>query len=285
MNGRNVLVQTFLSPIFASIKRIFLRPSAILNGLCTLQGVNVYWNYPRDSCDTKSVTSIKALHLFLRRLKSRNMGVMLTVPPVRALVRHYRLTDSLLDNLSYVLVTTHKLQPCDGRVSCSGLRQFASSAFLRVRTDYDDRHRQKFAYSISARVDTYLAKVASGSTSYATPPEFGAPLWNKSLEYLGHTDVCRAKKVHKSKDDECTLAVLNDVEDSHGVTWHRLATYTSPRQMQLRMQRAFDDAMGDTAVALFDSQLDDISGECEAKEGLHSTSSLVVAMATTGPRA
>ncbi|XP_075559549.1 uncharacterized protein LOC142591066 [Dermacentor variabilis] len=213
------------------------------------------------------------------------MGVMLTVPPVRDLVRQYGLTDSLLDNLSYVLVTTHKLQPCDGRVSCSGLRQFAASAFLRVRTDYDIRHRQKFAYSISARVDTFMAKAALGSTNYATPLEFGAMLWNKSPEYLGHTEVCRAKKVQKSKDDECTLAVLDDVKDSDGVTWHRLATYTSPHQMQLRMQRAFCDAMGDSAVALFDSQLDDISGECEAEEGLHSTSSLVVAMATTGPRA
>ncbi|XP_065280300.1 uncharacterized protein [Dermacentor albipictus] len=242
------------------------------NGI--FHGVNVYWNYPRDSCDTKSVTSRNALYLFLQRLNSRNMGVMLTVPPVRDLVRHYGLTDALLDSLSYVLVTTHKLQRCDGRVSCSGLHQFAASAFLRVRTDYGIRHRQKFAYSISARVDTFLANVALDSANNATTPEFGATLWNKSSEYLGHTEVCRAKNVHKSKDDECTLAVLDD-----------LATYTSPHQMQLRMQRAFDDAMGDTVVALFDSQLDDFSGECEAEEGHHSSSSLVAAIATTGPRA
>ncbi|XP_065280190.1 uncharacterized protein [Dermacentor albipictus] len=253
------------------------------NGI--FHGVNVYWNYPRDSCDTKSVASMKALHLFLRRLKSRNMGVMLTVPPVRDLVRRYGLTDSLLDSLSYVLVTTHKLQHCDGRASCSGLHQFAASAFLRVRTDYGIRHRQKFAYSISARVDTFLANVALDSTNNATTPEFGATSWNKSSEYLGLTEVCHAKKLYMSKDDECTLAVLHDVEDSDGVTWHRLATYTSPHQIQLRMQRAFDDAMGDTAVALFDSQLDDFSGECEAEEVQASSPSLVAAIATTGPRA
>ncbi|KAH7944177.1 hypothetical protein HPB52_016738 [Rhipicephalus sanguineus] len=198
------------SPAFVSMLqdetwRTFIADS-LYNFQGILDGINVYWNYPGDLCDLNGAESMKGLHWLVRNLKDKFTGVMLTVPPSRDLVHHYRLTDALLEQLSYVLVATHTLKSCDDIVQCGGARQFAMSAFLRVRLDYDVRFRYKFAYSIS------------------------------------------------------------------------LAAYTSPRQMGLRMRRAFDDTMGDTAVALFDSQLDDVTGACDTKN--HSP--LVVALATGG---
>ncbi|KAH6942783.1 hypothetical protein HPB50_010357 [Hyalomma asiaticum] len=252
--------------------------------MCYSQGFNVYWNHPRDSCDANAASTIKGLHYFLKSLKSEKTEVMLTVPPSRDLVRHYGLTDPLLESLSYVLVTTHKLQRCGGAVYCSGARQYAATAFHLVRMDYGVRHRHKFAYSISARVDTFFAKeFAFETASYKTPSELSTLSRKKSKDVLGLSDVCQAKRVLKSQDDECTLVALDKIEGPGGVTWHTLVAYTSPRQMQLRMKRAFDDKMGDAPVALFDSQLDDVTGKCETNGRPPNVTPLLAAMATTEP--
>ncbi|KAL1455778.1 hypothetical protein MTO96_043631 [Rhipicephalus appendiculatus] len=146
---------------------------------------------------------------------------MLTVPASKDLVRHYGLTDSLLEQLSYVLVATHKLQRCDDTVYCGGARQFAASAFLRVRLDYDVRFWNKFAYSISAQASVYLAKkIGSGSAGDGTPPEFRTKFSNKSQDILGLADVCHAKRAVTSQDDECTLGHLGRRE---GFQWCHVA--------------------------------------------------------------
>ncbi|KAL1444763.1 hypothetical protein MTO96_029505 [Rhipicephalus appendiculatus] len=251
-----------------------------------LGGINLHWNHPGDNCDVNNAQSIEGIQWLVTKLKDAFTGVMLTVPASKDLVLHYGLTDSLLEQLSYVLVATHKLQRCDDTVNCGGARQFAASAFLRVRLDYDVRFWNKFAYSISARASVYLAKkIGSGSAGRRYTARIPHQNSRTSLRIsLGLADVCHAKRAVASQDDECTLAILDDVKDSK---WchvaqkrqedRQLAAYTSPDQMRLRMRRAFDDTMGNTAVALFDSQLDDLTGVCDTIP-----SPLLVAMATAG---
>ncbi|XP_077491777.1 uncharacterized protein LOC144102359 [Amblyomma americanum] len=246
-----------------------------------IDGVNVHWNHPQDNCDTLGTAGFRHLHAFLRELKSNRTAVMLTVPPSRELVRHYGLHATLLDMLSYVVVATHKLRPCVDLVTCRGARQFAAIAFLQVHSAYDARYRHKFAYSISVRGDSLLARTpALGEPAYSVGPVFdGLPL-SKGNKHLSLNAVCR-KEAHKSEDDECSLVLIDSERGSDNVTWHLVATFTTPDQMRRRMTRAYDDGMGDTAVALFDTHLDDLGGECDVAEGQPAVSPLLAAIATT----
>ncbi|KAL3214576.1 hypothetical protein MRX96_034849 [Rhipicephalus microplus] len=213
----------------AAFASLFQHPNwetSVLNRLdklgTILDGVNLYWNHPGDNCDVNKALINDMDQRLVRKLKQAFTNVMLTVPPSRDLVRNFGLTNAVLEQLTYVLVATHKLGRCDNIVHCGGAQQLAASAFLGVRLDYDVRFWNKFAYSISARASIYLAKkISSGSTADGTPSEFRTEFRNKSPEILGLADLCHVRRVVSS--GECTLAILDDIKDSDGVTWHRVS--------------------------------------------------------------
>ncbi|KAL1468581.1 hypothetical protein MTO96_041407 [Rhipicephalus appendiculatus] len=99
------------SPNFVETLEKYEVRDAVLEGLYNssdfIDGVNVHWDRPGDECDQEFTPAY--FRAFLEALYLRNMGIILTVPPVLGLVRNFWLI-SVTRYVDYVIVTTHLLR-------------------------------------------------------------------------------------------------------------------------------------------------------------------------------
>ncbi|KAL3201072.1 hypothetical protein MRX96_053564 [Rhipicephalus microplus] len=265
-------------------------------------GVNLDWNHPGDECDV--LKQPRLFHALVEGLVANRVKVMLTVPPLPRYVAPYDL-DPLLALVDHVVLATHKLRPLRSSVHCSGARLYAAPAFREIRDSFGATHRRKFAYSVSqdmalktSRVcgleshdqnklprrrggDTFVTRtVALGASAHAVPlPNSGLVLRPNKTSF---ESVCNVKPVFENPaEKECVVAIMHIEKSLDGGAVYYVAAYAGPKQLQERMHRAYEDDMGDAAVAVYDAFLDDFAGLCPGDSHRMSPQLASIAESTT----
>ncbi|KAL3219081.1 hypothetical protein MRX96_050552 [Rhipicephalus microplus] len=241
-------------------------------------GVNLDWNHPGDECDV--LKEPRLFHTLVESLVANRVKAMLTVPPLPRYVAPYDL-DPLLAVVDHVVLATHKLRPRRSSVHCSGARLYAAPAFREIRDSFGAAHRRKFAYSVSVGGDTFVTRtVALGASAHAVPlPNSGLVLRPNKTSF---ESVCNVKPVFENPaEKECVVAIMQIEKSLDGGAVYYVAAYAGPKQLQERMQRSYEDDMGDAAVAVYDAFLDDFAGLCPGDSHRMSPQLASIAESTT----
>ncbi|KAL1467933.1 hypothetical protein MTO96_041816, partial [Rhipicephalus appendiculatus] len=70
--------------------------------------------------------------------------------------------------------------------------------------------------------------------------------------------VCQLPRGRQGTDDECAVA-YKPIRNSADV---KVAAFAGPKEIRVRLNRAYDLNLGDTPIVIYDIDLDDFEGKC-----------------------
>ncbi|CAN7945454.1 unnamed protein product, partial [Ixodes pacificus] len=113
---------------------------------------------------------------------------------------------------------------------------------------------------------TWFVQVASYTYTTDVWPRLGASskgpsVFDRPVRQKGRTtydQVCKLRVVPQTTDPECAVAYWRYKSNSD----FKVAAFTGPQQLWQRMDKSYDDNMGDTPIVVHDMDLDDFLGNC-----------------------
>ncbi|XP_077548368.1 chitinase-like protein 3 [Haemaphysalis longicornis] len=226
-------------------------------------GVNVDWKHPRGLCGDPSDTAnlvafVKHLHS-LWQLGPPGRRLLLSVPPRLDQLQHYGLPH-IFPLVHYVIVQTHLSRPRSAMLDCEGRALRTYPVVDSMRREFPDRW-DRFIYSVSAGAHTFTTEVAP----YLGAPTKGSAVFEYRTRQQGATRydvVCTLpRSTRLGRDDECAVAYAPQPDGSQSREF-KAAAFAGPEEIRTRLNRAYDFAFGDTAVVVYDIDLDDFEGRC-----------------------
>ncbi|XP_077497950.1 putative chitinase 2 [Amblyomma americanum] len=219
-------------------------------------GLHLDWDYPHGTCgDRTDRTNLFRFAQMIRSLRPERF-LLLSVRPERV---HLYGLEQLLPLLLYVVVATHK--PPAGRrsfptVQCSAPGDVVATTMDRIRRYYDPTMWTRFIYSVAVGADTFTTE---GSVGLGAPSKGPS-----SFDYYTHQPrrtrydlVCQLPR-SRHVSDECSVGYAT-IQGSVDV---KVATFAGPKEIRTRLNRAYDLALGETPIVVYDIDLDDFQGKC-----------------------